>query len=139
MFGFIGRSAAPVQVKRASIFLLSYALLVLVGTLSYAFESGGQDTKELVRGLVRACGIGYIAWWLLSLKKEAWWFAVGASGFLSVVGILGMGALLYAGAGLNADYYLLVLKLIAPLYCLLHALLILLKADARSVFFAANT
>lgn len=134
MFGLVKRSDAPVQVQRASIFLLSYALLVLIGTVFYAVESGGEDTRELIRGLVRVGGIGYIAWWLLSLKKEAWWFAVGACGFLSTLGFLGIGAFLYAGSSVSSDYYLLVLKLVAPVYLLLHAFVILVRADTRSLF-----
>ncbi|MBW0147938.1 hypothetical protein [Marinobacter arenosus] len=138
MFGLIKRSDAPHQVKRASMFLLSYALIVLVGTLFYAFESGGEDTRELFRGLIRVAGISYIAWWLLSLKKEAWWFAVGACGFLSLLGLVGIGALLYAGSIVSTDYYLLVLKLIAPLYLLIHALVILVREDTRSLFIARH-
>ncbi len=138
MFGFVKRSDAPVQVKRASFLLLSYAFLVLIGTVSYAYESGGEDSRELIRGLVRVGGISYIAWWLLSLKKEAWWFAVGACGFLSALGVFGVGALLYAGSSLSSDFYLMGLKLIAPLYFLLHAFLILVREDTRSLFVAKH-
>ena len=136
MFGTIKISLAPGTVKRASLLMLSYAVVVLIGTVWFAVQTDFSQTKELFRGLVRVAGISGLAFWLLTLDKRAWWLSIGACSFLAILGVIGIVTLGFAGLAYDTSLLWFVLKLVVPVYLLGHAVLILAKRETRDLFHA---
>lgn len=139
MYKFIKNAKVSTDVKNASLLLATYAVWVLVGTVWYAVDTDFENTKELIRGLIRFGGVTYVAWWLLTLDKRAWWFAVAASGFFSSMGVLAIAMFIYIGSTYDSIFLVMIVKLLVPLYLLIHALIILCKKETRAQFQSLKT
>ena len=134
MFGLIQKSLAPASVKRASILMLLYAAFILTTTTWFALQTDFSHREELFRGLLRVAGITGLAFWLLTLNKNAWWFSIVACGLLAALGVIGILMLGFAGVVYDTTLLWLILKVAAPVYFLGHATLLLAKRETRQVF-----
>lgn len=126
--------AMPTSIKNVRRLMLLYVAVILIGTIIYAFDTGFVDKRELFRGMLRAAGFSYLAWWLPSLDKRAWWASVIACGVLAV---LGLGALLLLpdlGAASNSAVLWTTLKVAVAVYALAHAFIILMQSETRNNF-----
>jgi hypothetical protein len=136
MLKHIHQSTAPAEVKKVSLLIASYALIVLLGVIISVAQVGIPEPTQTFRGVFRALGMGYIAWWLLSLDKRAWWFAVALIVFLLSMAGFGLAIMLYYGGMANDFVISILLKLAMPFYLLTHALIVLTSANTRQHFFA---
>ena len=127
-------SSAPAPVKKAAWLMIAYAAAVLIGTISFAVQTGFTETRELVRGLVRVTGFALLVWWLLSLDKRAWWVSVIACAVLCLLGILAVATFLFVGAAYQPDFLRLALQLFVPTYLLGHATFVLIQRNTRQHF-----
>lgn len=123
-------TAIPVSVTKVRRLMLLYAAAILLSTLVFAVDTGFMEKRELFRGLLRVAGFSYLAWWLPSLDKRAWWTSVIACGLLSAIGLV---ALLLVVVGLDNGSSVLwaLAKMAVPLYALGHAFLILVQSETR--------
>lgn len=134
MFGLIQESLAPAAVKRAMILMLLYAASILIITAWFALQTGFSHGEELLRGLIRVAGITGLAFWLLTLNKNAWWLSIVACGLLAALGVIGILAIGFAGAAYDTTLLWLIPKLAAPVYFLGHATLLLARRESRQAF-----
>ena len=134
MYKFIKEDNVPIQIKKASLLLATYAFWVLIGTIWYAFDTNFDHSKELFRGVLRFAGVTGIAWWLLTLNKNSWWFAIFASGLFATLGIIGIVSFLYLATAHDSTYIKMLLKLLLPTYLLSHAFIILINSENRKLF-----
>lgn len=67
----------------------AYGLFVLVNALVYYFLILPGET-DIFRGIIRATGSFFIAYYLYKKHKFAYWIALVFSGILSVLGIFGI-------------------------------------------------
>lgn len=125
----------PGSVNNVRWLLLLYAGAVLLGTLAFAMDTGFMEKREFLRGLVRVAGISYLAWWLPSLDRRAWWVSTLACGILAAIGIGTLMLSLIAG-GANGLTLWAATKVALPIYALTHAFIILMRRETR-VHFAA--
>jgi len=139
MFKHFRQSNAPADVKKASLLIASYALVVLLGVVIAVVQVGIPEPTQTFRGLLRVLGMSCIAWWLLSLDKRAWWFAVVLIGFFLGIAAFGLVLMLYYGGISNDLVISTFLKLALPLYLLTHALILLVQKTTRQYFFATTT
>lgn len=81
----------PTTVRLAAWVLLAYGLFVLANAVVLQSLSGWEQAAAFPRALIRAAGVGLLAWGLLGLRRWAWWVALGLVAFWLM---LGLGALL---------------------------------------------
>ena len=129
--------AAPPPVKKASGLVLSYAVLVLMGTLWFAIETDFSQLRELGRGLLRAGGMAAIALWLPTLDKRAWWFAVMVCAVLVALGLVGIATVAFAGIRGDGASAGLLLRIAVPVYLLGQAAFVLVRKPTRALFRSA--
>jgi hypothetical protein len=138
MYNYARPTAIPAPVKHASALMVSYALLVLVGTLTFAVQTDFTESRELFRGLMRATGVTCLAFWILTMNKMAWWFTVAVCSVLSALGIVGIVMLGVVGLAVDDSFLSLALTLVIPTYVLTHTVIILRRRDIRAQFGTAK-
>jgi hypothetical protein len=87
-------SFTPLTLRWAAWLALVYAVVILANATVGQVLTGWEDAKDYPRGLIRAGGFVLIGIGLLRRAKWAWWFGVGMSSFLLLMGLFAVGALL---------------------------------------------
>lgn len=134
VYKFIKEASVPFNIKKASLLMATYGFWILIWAIWFAFDTNFENSKELFRGIVRFAGMTYLAWWLLSLNKKSWWFAIGACGFFATMGFIGIISFIYLGVTTDRTYLLILLKLLVPTYLLSHVFAILINPKNRKLF-----
>ncbi|MGE0087178.1 MAG: hypothetical protein AB7S75_22465 [Desulfococcaceae bacterium] len=127
----------PSEVKTASLLIISYGITVIILALWYGITNNFYDIKDYVRPIGRFIAMVCIGWWLLSLDKKSWWFAIISCLWLFLFGVIGLVSLLIASfstSEYDLNFLWLGIRVIIPVYLLGHAGFILSKKATRNYF-----
>lgn len=124
----------PAEVRKASGLIITYALIVFISAIWYGVTSNFEDTRGFIRAMIRFGGMFYVAWWLLSLDKKAWWFAIIPCTLFLIMGIVAVGAFLFLGYMYDAEFLWVILRMGFVVLLLGQTVYLLSKKTTRNYF-----